>query len=183
MKSFRSSCNSNSVSDSNETGAPDQGKSYFHGPEPLPIRISGSQFAIDGHGHHPNLLVVSSRLLKWLALVTLIFVLGAHWAILQSVAWVTMVAGYSQAEPISEALVKTFDGKHPCPLCKFVAKGKNSERKQETQKLLTKFDFFLSSSLLVLFPPARDPLHVAHPRSADPRSQSPPTPPPRISHG
>ena len=40
MKSFRSSCNSNSVSDSNETGAPDQGKSYFHGPEPLPIRIS-----------------------------------------------------------------------------------------------------------------------------------------------
>jgi len=129
------------------------------------------------------LLVVSSRLLKWLALVTLIFVLGAHWAILQSVAWVTMVAGYSQAEPISEALVKTFDGKHPCPLCKFVAKGKNSERKQETQKLLTKFDFFLSSSPLVLFPPARDPLHVAHPRSADPCSQSPPTPPPRISHG
>ena len=120
---------------------------------------------------------MSSRLLKWLALVTLIFVLGAHWAILQSVAWVTMVAGYSQAEPISEALVKTFDGKHPCPLCKFVAKGKNSERKQETQKLLTK-----AAEVTKLEPPP-PPLHVAHPRSADPCSQSPPAPPPRISHG
>lgn len=138
---------------------------------------------IDAHGFDNYLFAVSSRLLRLLAVVTLACVLGGHWAILQSIAWVTMVAGYSQSEPLKEALVKTFDGKHPCPICKFVATGKKSAQKQETQKLLTKLDFFLASSPLRLVPPARDPLAFAMVRPAGARSDSPPTPPPRNFHG
>ena len=104
---------------------------------------------------------MSSRPVRWLAVVTLTFALGVHWAILQSVAWVTMVASYSQTAPLKAALVKTFDGEHPCSICKFVAKGKKSEQKQETQKLLTKFDFFLTSTPAGLFPPAPDALRRA----------------------
>src|SRR5437867_13443389 len=126
---------------------------------------------------------MSSRLLRWLAVVTLTFVLGGHWAFLQSVAWVTMVAGYSQSEPLKQALVRTFDGKHPCPICKCVATGKKSEQKHDTQKLLAKLDFFLASSPIRLLPPAREPLPFPLIRSADPRSESPPTPPPRNLHG
>src|SRR5437762_12921916 len=126
---------------------------------------------------------MSSRPALWLTFVTLTFALGGHWAILQSVAWVTMVAGYSQTAPLKAALVKTFDGEHPCSICKFVANGKKSEQKQETQKLLTKIDFFLTSSPVRLFPPAPDALHFMPPPSAGARSETPPTPPPRPLRG
>jgi hypothetical protein len=127
--------------------------------------------------------VVSSRLLQWLAVVSLIFVLGGHWAILQSVAWVTMVAGYSQIDPISQALVKTFDGKHPCPLCNCVAKAKKAEQKQETKKLLSKLDFFLACGSAALVPPTPEPILFAAPLPAAVRVESPPAPPPRSLHG
>ncbi len=122
---------------------------------------------------------MSSRLLKWLAVGTLTFALGGHWAILQSVAWVTMVAGYSQTDPLREALVKTFDGKHPCPICKLVAKGKKSEPKSDSQKLLIKLDLVLASTPIGIFPPARDPLELTPSCSAGAAGEAPPNPPPR----
>src|SRR6266498_2521112 len=109
---------------------------------------------------------MSSRAVRWLAAVTLTFALGVHWAVLQSVALMTMVAGYSQPAPLKEALVKTFDGKHPCSICKFVANGKKSEQKQETQKLLTKLDFLLTSTQAGLFPTVPVALHFTPPPSA-----------------
>jgi hypothetical protein len=113
------------------------------------------------------------------AVSALAFALGGHWAILQSVAWVTMVAGYSQAGPLTEALVKTFDGKHPCPICKFVAKEKKSEQKQETQKLLTKLDFFLDSPSVAIFHPKVGSSPSVITRTAHAHKDPPPTPPPR----
>jgi len=109
--------------------------------------------------------------------------LGGHWAVLQSVAWMTMVASYSQTAPLKEALVKTFDGKHPCPICTFVAKGKKSEQKQETQKLLTKLDFFLASVPTGLFPPVPDAHYFTTSPSSAARGYAPPTPPPRTLPG
>ena len=120
-----------------------------------------------------------SRLLKWLAVLTLTFVLGGHWAILQSVAWMTMVAGYSQTDPLKNALVKTFDGKHPCPICKFVAKGKKSEQKHETQKLLTKLDFILAPTRVTIYPPSPAQRQFSPGVFTESRSEAPPTPPPR----
>src|SRR5439155_4014463 len=131
----------------------------------------------------PSLRVVPSRLVQKLAVVALTFALGGHWAILQSVAWMTMVAGYSQTAPLKEALVKTFDGKHPCSICKFVANGKKSEQKRETQKLLTKLDFFLASTPAALFPPVPEAFHFTPPPAARARSETPPTPPPRTLPG
>jgi hypothetical protein len=66
--------------------------------------------------------------------------MGLHYAVVQMVAWVNMTVEYSQTMPMSEALVMTFDGKHPCELCKLVEKelgnsesdGKSTpEKKQE----------------------------------------------------
>src|SRR5947207_12000412 len=137
------------------------------------------QFPIDARGSDHSLFAMPSGLLKWLTVVTLTFALGGHWAILQSVAWVTMVAGYSQADPFKEALVKTFDGRHPCPICKFVAQGKKSEQKQETQKLLTKLDFLLAPTRVTIYPPSPAPLQSSPAGSSDSRSETPPSPPPR----
>jgi hypothetical protein len=48
--------------------------------------------------------------------------MGLHYAVVQVVGWVNMTVEYSQTAPLSEALVMTFDGKHPCELCKLVEK-------------------------------------------------------------
>ena len=39
----------------------------------------------------------------------------------------------STTESFCAALSKTFDGKHPCKLCKLVKEGKKSESKSEAQ--------------------------------------------------
>jgi hypothetical protein len=116
---------------------------------------------------------------QWLAVVALTFALGGHWAILQSVAWVTMVASYAQTAPLKAALVKTFDGEHPCLICKFVATGKKSEQKRETPKLLTKLDFFLTATRVAIYPPSPAPLRTDPACPSDAPGEAPPTPPPR----
>jgi len=126
---------------------------------------------------------VLSRLPKLLLALALASSIGLHWAFFQTLAWAQMVISYSQNGPLSEALVKTFDGRHPCPICKFVAQGKKSEQKQETQKLLTKLDFFLDSPRIIIFPPRVDPPRPFATRISDTRKESPPTPPPRLLPG
>jgi hypothetical protein len=56
-------------------------------------------------------------------LLALVLSLGLHWTVLQSAAWVGMVVSYSQDGTVLDALQKTFDGEHPCPLCKLVERG------------------------------------------------------------
>ena len=63
---------------------------------------------------------MTRRLLRLTVVPILIFVIGMHWVILQSVAWTGMIIVYSQTAPLREALAKTFDGEHPCGLCKAV---------------------------------------------------------------
>lgn len=79
--------------------------------------------------------------------------------------------------PFPQALVKTFDGKHPCCLCKFVEHGKKSENKKETQNSNTRLDFFFVSSLIEF----KFPAFAKAPLSSDiwtARPETPPTPPP-----
>ena len=120
-----------------------------------------------------------TRLSRPVVVLMLTLTLGLHWAFLQSVAWVGMFVSFSADSPVRVALVKTFDGVHPCTLCKFVAEGKKAERQQEMPKLLAKLDLFLVGNPLWLSPPELFPLNtvLAQPRNLPP--EAPPTPPPR----
>ena len=60
------------------------------------------------------------RLGKWVVVFTLVVSTGGHWFALQSVAWVTMAVNFAQTDSFDVALKKTFDGKHPCRICKTV---------------------------------------------------------------
>lgn len=111
----------------------------------------------------------------------LVLVIGAHWIVLQSVAWVGMVVAYSQRSSLTEALAKTFDGQHPCCLCKLVKEGKESEQKQDSSKLVVKIDFFLEKHASTLTSTARYPQPAAPERQLRVRSDRPPTPPPRLA--
>jgi len=64
-----------------------------------------------------------------IAVLLLVLSLGLHWALLQSVAWVSMVVRYSQNDSLKVALVKTFDGQHPCSLCKVIEQARGEERR------------------------------------------------------
>ncbi len=121
------------------------------------------------------------RLGKWLVVLALVVSTGGHWVALQSVAWFGMAVTYSRTDSLEVALQKTFDGRHPCELCKTVEEGRKTEQKQATLKVETKFEFFFTQQAVTLPLPATEnnfvPFHAFH----SSRSDSPPTPPPRCA--
>jgi hypothetical protein len=121
------------------------------------------------------------RLSKWIVVVPLVLVTGGHWALLQSVAWVSMAARYSHDSMLKEALVKTFDGQHPCGLCKLVEKGKSAEKKQDTLRVDVKFDFLPARIAPQLYPPPAFTFPTSEPGTPPTRTESPPSPPPRLA--
>jgi hypothetical protein len=115
---------------------------------------------------------------KWLVVFTLSLTLGFHWGLLQSVAWVGMVVNYSCQGSLKEAVSKTFDGRHPCPLCKLVREGKKGEKKPEAQSDVKKIDLFAGHAVVFSFP-FRDALSFPEPSVTLSRTIAPPLRPPR----
>lgn len=105
--------------------------------------------------------------------------LSAHWALLQTVAWTTMLANNLQSCSIHDAVVKTFDGNHPCPLCKAIAAAKKSEQKKEFTAQLQKLEFPPAKEKLVLIAPTRFQLLPQANSFAESLILEPLTPPPR----
>jgi hypothetical protein len=116
---------------------------------------------------------------KALVVAALVLMTGAHWAALQTVAWTTMLAANLRTQPVTEAVAKTFDGKHPCCLCKAIAAAKKSERKSAATAAMLKLEFPLLADIIVLNPPAHYELLPAADLFADASSPRPLLPPPR----
>jgi hypothetical protein len=111
----------------------------------------------------------------------LVLSLGLHWGLLQTVAWTGMLINNSRAGPFKEAVSKTFDGEHPCCLCKAIKQGRAEERKQRQQKPENglKIEFPLPAESMVLIAPevAEDLIRSNVLRASF--FVEPPTPPPR----
>lgn len=88
-----------------------------------------------------------------LLIFALIFALGGHWVVLQAVAWTNMLATNLRTDSFEEAVTKTFDGQHPCKLCKTISAGKKSERKSELPTLAKKLEFVSGRSPFVFSAP------------------------------
>lgn len=59
-----------------------------------------------------------------------------------------MIVSYSKNGDVPTAISETFDGKHPCPLCRAVQDGrKQEEKKAPTLQLELKKDFTVRSFL------------------------------------
>ena len=71
------------------------------------------------------------RLMRGFVVLALCLSIGLHWAALQSAAWVGMAVAYSVEKGVVEGLSDTFDGDHPCPLCKVVKQGQDAETKPQ----------------------------------------------------
>jgi hypothetical protein len=156
----------------------------------LPFAIE-RDYTLDGSPPHFHLAAprqtrydtgVIRRLGQTACLLAAFVVAGGHWAVLQSVAWVGMLANYSGQHGLVAGVSKTFDGQHPCGLCKTVEEG----QKQEGEKLpLVKSD--KKTDCLTPRPLASLPIrtwftHAPPLWQADLRSalrDDEPTPPPR----
>jgi hypothetical protein len=98
---------------------------------------------------------VSIRIGKIFLVLALVAMLGAHWAFLQTVAWTTMLADNLCTQSVKEAVTETFDGRHPCPLCKAIAAGKQSENKTEFSFQSQKLEFPLLKENVALIAPTQ----------------------------
>ncbi len=78
---------------------------------------------------------VKGRLLKAAGragcLLTALMLLGGHWTVLQSLAWMSMFARYAREGSLSIAFVKTFDGRHPCSLCLRIQEDREQEQREK----------------------------------------------------
>lgn len=120
--------------------------------------------------------------LKATAVILLVLSLGLHWTLLQTVAWTGMVINYSRGSSLDQAISMTFDGEHPCPMCKAIKQGKSEERERNQEitksgKLelalpWTRVAFIFGSTPEAIAPPALSILHS--------RIQTPPSPPPKV---
>lgn len=52
---------------------------------------------------------------------------GGPQGMLQTMAWTGMLVSYSQDGDFTEAVEKTFDGAHPCPLCLAIEESRKAE--------------------------------------------------------
>jgi len=121
---------------------------------------------------------VTARYPRWLIVSLLIVAVGAHWTVLQSAAWIGMLASNLSTTSIREAWSKTFDGKHPCKLCKVVHAGKSAEKKQDNQKPQTKLDLLLIGRPNIAFRWLREPFQLEASLQIVTRIDTPPSPPP-----
>ncbi len=122
-------------------------------------------------------------MLKWVGnlflIVAVVAATDAQWIVLQSVAWAGMIVSYSEKAPLKIGLTKTFDGKHPCCLCKAIAAAKKSEKKNEFTLALKKLEFPPAPENLVLVAPSHFELLPMANAFAESISQRPLIPPPR----
>ena len=118
------------------------------------------------------------KLGKVCVVFALVATISAHWALLQTVAWTTMLASNLQSRSLHDAVTMTFDGEHPCPLCKAIAAGKKSEQKDQLALEKQRLEFPLVQESLVLTAPS--PVEIpSHNSFAESVPQKPLTPPPR----
>ena len=114
-----------------------------------------------------------------LLIVALLFATGGHWALLQTVAWTNMLATNLRMCPLEEAITRTFDGQHPCAICKVVCEGKKSEKKSELTLTGKTLEFVNDRPAFTFCAPSAFCLMPEFQSSGDPLAYRPPVPPPR----
>ena len=106
--------------------------------------------------------------------------IGLHWAALQSVAWTAMLIEYSKHTTLRQALSQTFDGDHPCAMCRGINAAQHSPKKQQTPSVVSKPDLICSTRSFEFI---RAFEQLEFPRSSarfSEQRESPPVPPPRL---
>lgn len=90
-----------------------------------------------------------------------------------------MIISYSKTQPFAEAIGKTFDGHHPCKLCKGIDKARRSAKKTESKSEIEKLNLLCARDWITIQPPALFDLTLCPDILLPTGSDAPPLPPPR----
>lgn len=103
--------------------------------------------------------------------------------LLQAVAWTGMALDYGSRYGVAAGLERTFDGKHPCPLCKEIAKARQSDKESKSAVTITPVNFSCvvacGTKEPFAFPPRQEITYFVGPNFFAVRTERPPLPPPR----
>ena len=92
--------------------------------------MNENYFAYENFLSFDNLICISlfvfRKFSSTLAFLAVFQIMGGHWIVLQTYAWGKMAIEYSKTAGFFKGVEKTFDGEHPCDMCKHLQK--------ETQK-------------------------------------------------
>lgn len=124
------------------------------------------------------------HLAKLLVIGALFVSVGGHYVLLQTMAWGNMLLAYSQNASFSEAARKTFDGEHPCGMCKLVKESREKEDQRKPHaKAEAKLDVVLPVAVRLKEPVAEvhAPGVPAYDRAICEFRGAVPHPPPRLS--
>jgi hypothetical protein len=91
-----------------------------------------------------------------------------------------MIVENAKHESLAEAVANTFDGTHPCNLCKGVAAAQGSEKKGDAQPLTAKLDLICATRTVALLPRCADYSFAPFSALTPERVSTPPVPPPRF---
>ena len=121
--------------------------------------------------------------LKTITVLVLVLTLGLHWALLQTVAWTGMIISYSCDASLGEAVSKTFDGQHPCKMCKVIKQARAEEKQQQKQETKpdSKIKLALPEIAFSLISPASESELPSVDQWATARNYEPPKPRPRAA--
>lgn len=61
------------------------------------------------------------------ALLGCLHLCGGHYGVLQALAWSKMLVDYSSQDGLVVGAIKTFDGNHPCCMCKQIGAAKKAD--------------------------------------------------------
>lgn len=121
-----------------------------------------------------------NRFTRIIAATLLALFLGVHWFALQSVGWASMLVSRSQTAGWQEAVRTTFDGEHPCEVCKLVSAGRKAEKQPVVEFKVTKIEAGVpSDQVSIPEPPAVGRVAVAIVLVPASFSAAPTLPPPR----
>jgi hypothetical protein len=124
---------------------------------------------------------MTMRIGRLLAVIALLNFAGAHWVVLQSIAWSSMLAKQVQHSRLAEAVQKTFDGAHPCDLCKGISRAQEKERKPTVPVEIGKLPLLFANGEILIavrpFSTSTDDVAKLFPL----RPHRPVSPPPRVS--
>lgn len=148
---------------------------------PATAAVSGRQPAdLDSSHGKRNTSSVLRRFGRYVVIVSLLVTIGGHWAVLQSIAWTTMLVDNLQQTSLTEAVSNTFDGEHPCPMCKHIDEGKKSEKKSDALDFkVKKFELASTQAVFIFAAPAAFRLQPWMRFTANSVTETPPVPPPR----
>ena len=120
------------------------------------------------------------RFAQVLMLLALFAASGGQWIAWQSVAWTRMLVVYSQGGHVMTAVARTFDGRHPCALCKKIARAKSAESQSDRAAQQAGQDGFVAPPEMAIVKPEGDSWKMENPwLRALLRSTQPIAPPPR----